>query len=65
MFFVNNTLLSPYASIGSFQHTTQIVITLDNQKNAIRGETASNFRSDSSEACTVQASVNNFLQLQE
>ena len=53
MSFVGNTLLPPDAPINQFQHVTQIVLTLDNQKTAIQGETVSNFRSDSPSACQV------------
>ena len=65
VFFVGDTLLSPDAPIGSFQHATQIVITLKNQKNSIRGDTVSHFFSKSPEAYLVRAGVNTFLRLQE
>ena len=44
VFFDGDTLLHPDASIGWFENVTQTVLTLDNQKNAIRGETVSHFR---------------------
>ena len=43
-FFISDTLLPPDALIEWFQHVTQIVLTLDNQKNAIQSETVSHFR---------------------
>ena len=46
LFFAGDTLLPQDALIGWFEHVTQIVLTLDNQKNAIRGETVSHFRSE-------------------
>ena len=65
VFFAGDTLLPPNAPIGWFEHVTQIVLTLDNQKNAIRGETVSNFRSECPAACPVRAGVNIFLRQQE
>ena len=35
VFFAGDTLLPPDAPIGWFKYVTQIVLTLDNQKNAI------------------------------
>ena len=61
VFFVRYTLLPPDASIGWFEHITQIVLALDNQKNAIQGETVSHFRSECPAACPVRAGVNIFL----
>ena len=43
--FSGDTLLPKNSPIGYFGHVTQIVLTLDNQKNAILGETISHFRS--------------------
>ena len=65
MFFVGDTLLLPDAPIGSFQHATQIFITLDNQNNAIREETVLHSWYKSSEAYPVQSGVNVFLQIRE
>ena len=45
VFFAGDNLPPPDAPIGWFEHVTQIVLTLDNQKNSIRGETVSYFRS--------------------
>ena len=51
--------------IEHFQHVTQIVLTLDNQKNAIQGESVSHFRSELAAACLVRAGVNIFLRMRE
>ena len=53
------------ASIWWFEHVTQIVLNLDNQKNAIRGETVSHFRFECPAACPVRAAVNIFLRQRE
>ena len=53
VFFIGDHLIPANAPVKDFQHATQIVLTLDNHKNAIRGETVSHFRSDSPEACPV------------
>ena len=47
IFFIGNYLLLTDALIKNFQHVTHIVLTLDNQKNAIRGNTASHLISES------------------
>ena len=45
VFFVGDQIFPADALIEQFQHATEIVLTLDNQKNAIRGESVSYFRS--------------------
>ena len=65
MFFIGDHLIPADAPIEQFQHATQIVLTLDNQRNSIRGETISNFRSESLAACLLLAGVKIFLHLQE
>ena len=50
VFFVGDILLPVDAPIENFHQATQIVLTLDNQKNFIRGETVSHFRSESPNA---------------
>ena len=65
MFFVGDYLLPADAPIEHFQHIIQIVLTLDNQKNSIPGETVYHFRSESHAACPVQEGINIFLLLQE
>ena len=45
-FSAGDTRLPPDALIGWFEHVNQIFLTLDNQKNVIRGETVSHFRSE-------------------
>ena len=64
-FFVGDTLLPQDAPIGWFEQLNQIVLTLDNQKNAIRGETACYFRLEPPVVCSVRSGVNIFLCLQE
>ena len=49
------------APIELLQHATHIVLTLDNQKNAIRGETVSHLELESLFACTLLACINIFL----
>ena len=49
----------------AFRHVTQIVITLDNQKDAISGETVSNFHSECASAIPVKVGINTFLYLQK
>ena len=56
-------LLLADVPIEHFQNVTQIVLTLDNQKNAIQGESVSHFLSESAAACPVQVWVNIFLQM--
>ena len=51
--------------IEHFQYSTQIVLTLDNQNNAIKGETISHFRSEYPAVCLVRAGVYIFLRIQE
>ena len=63
VFFVRDHLLPADALIDHFQHATQIFLTLDNQNNAIRGDTFSYFRSDSPEACPFRAGVNIFFHM--
>ena len=65
LFFAGDTLLPQDAPIRWFEHVNQIVLTLDNQNNAIRGETVSQFRSKCPVACPVRAGVNIFLCQQE
>ena len=59
------TPLPPYTPIGWSEHVTQIVLTLDNQKSAIRGETVSHFISECLAACPVRAGINIFLRQRE
>ena len=61
VFFVGDRLLPADALIEQFQHATQIVLNLDNQKNVIRRESVSHFGSESAVACSVRAGVNIFL----
>ena len=49
------------APIKRLQHVTHIVLTLDNQKNTIRGETVSHLQLESLVACALLACVNIFL----
>ena len=65
VFFVGDFLLPGDAPADHFCHATQIVITLNNQKNSICGETAYHFRSDSSPTCSVKASIDIFLHLRD
>ena len=53
VFFVGDRLLPADAPIEHFQHTTQIVLTLDKQKNSIRVESVSYFWSDLAAHCPV------------
>ena len=64
-FFFREKLLPADALIEQFQYATQIVLTLDNHKNTIRGETVSYFRSESSADCPVQAGIRTFLRMQQ
>ena len=61
VFFVRDILLPQDAPIGWFECVTQISLTLDNHKNAIRGETISHFRSECPSACPVRSAINIFL----
>ena len=63
MFSVGDFLLPRDTPAEHFSRATQIVLTLDNQKNSIRGETVSHFRSKSAAACPVKAGINIFLRL--
>ena len=65
MFFVGDFLLPRDAPAEHFRRTTQIVLTLDNHKNSIRGENVSHFRSKSAAACPVKAGVDIFLRLRD
>ena len=65
MFFVGDNLLPVDAPINHFHQENQVVLALDNQNNAILGETVSHFKSDFTEACLVQSGVNIFLCLKE
>ena len=65
VFFVGDQLLPADAPTEHFQHSTQIVLTLDNQKNVIRGESVSHFLSESAAARPVQAGVNIFLRMRK
>ena len=53
LFFIGDHLIPVNAPINHFQHATQIVLTLYNQKNYIQGETVSHFKSDSLPSCPV------------
>ena len=57
--------LPPDAPIWWFKYVTQIVLTLDNQKNSIPGETVSHSRSECPDACPVRVGVNIFLRQRE
>ena len=61
MFFVGDFLLPRDAPVEHFRRATQIVLTLDNKKNSIRGKTVSHFRSKSAAACPVKAGIDIFL----
>ena len=63
LLFLGGRLLPADAPIKHFQNATQIVLTLDNQKNAIRGESVSHFRSELAAAYLVRAGVNIFLHM--
>ena len=65
MFFVRGHLLPADAPIKYFQHVTQILFTLDNQKNAIQYKTVSQFRSESLVAYPVRTGVKIFLHMGE
>ena len=65
VFFVGDFLLPGDAPAEHFHQATQIFITLDNQKNAICGETVSHFRSKSATACPVKAGIDIFLRLRD
>ena len=60
VFFVGDQLPPVDAPIEHFQYATQIFLALEDQKNAIRGETISHFRSESPAAFPVRAYVNIF-----
>ena len=63
VFFVGDFLLPRDASAEHFRQAAQMFITFDNQKNAIRGETDSHFRSESAAVCPVKAGNDIFLRL--
>ena len=63
VFFVGDFLLPGDAPVKFFCQTTQIVITLNNKRNTIRGETLSQCCSDSAVACPVKAGIGIFLRL--
>ena len=65
MFFVGDQLLPSDTPIEHFQYATQIVPTLDIQKNYIRCDTVSHFRLESPSACPVLVGVNIFLCMRE
>ena len=53
VFFVGDQILPDNAPIDHFQYATHIVLALENQKNAIRGDTIYHFRSESPSAFPV------------
>ena len=63
--FVGDFLLLGDAPANQFCQAIQTVITLDNKKNAICGETVSHFRSESAAACLFKAGINIFLRLRD
>ena len=63
--FVGDFLLPGGTPVKHFRLATQIFLTLDNQNNAIRGETVSHFRSESAASFPVQAVIDIFLQLHD
>ena len=65
VFFVGDFLFPGDAPNNNFRHATQIITTLDNQKNSIQGETVSYFCSESTKAYPVKASIDIFLYLQD
>ena len=58
-------LLPADAPVKYFQHATKIVLTVEKQKNAIRGESVSHFRFESAVAHPVRLGVNFFLCMRE
>ena len=65
MFFVRDFLLPGDALPITSAMLTHIVIIIDNQKNAICGETVSHFRYESAAACSVKVGIDNFLRLRD
>ena len=65
MFFVEDFLLPGDAPAEHFRRATQILLTLDNQKNYIQSETVSHLRSKSAAACPVRAGIDIFLRLRD
>ena len=65
VFFIGDSLLPGDAPIEHFHQATQIVLALDKQESAIRGETIYHFKSYSATACPVWAGVNIFFFLIE
>ena len=65
MFFTGDSLLSVDALIEQFHQATQIVLTLNNQKNAIQDETVFHFKSDSAVEFLFRADVNMYLFLRD
>ena len=63
MFFVGDFFLSGDAPAEHFLWSDQNFLTLNNQKNSIRGKTVSHFRSKSATACPVKAGIDIFLRL--
>ena len=61
VFFIGDRLHPVDAYNEYLQHINQIVLTLNNQKNVIRGESVSHFRSESAAACPVRVDINIFL----
>ena len=65
VFFVGDRLLPANAPTEQFQNTNQIVLTLDNQKNAIIGESVLHFRSESAAAYPVRVGFKILLRMHE
>ena len=63
VFFVGDFLLPRDAPVEHFPQVAQIVIILDNQKNAIRGKTVLHFCYESDAACPVNVGIDIFLPL--
>ena len=63
LFFVVEFLLPGDAPADHFCYATQNLLTLNNQKNAIRSETVSHLQSESAAACQVKAGNDIFLRL--
>ena len=64
-FFVGERLLPADTLIEYFMNATPIIVTMDNQKNTIRGEYVSHLQFDLEAACPVRAGVNIFLGIRE
>ena len=61
LFFVGYFLLPEDVPAANFCQTTQIFVTLNNEKNSIRCENVSNLFSEYMAACPIKAGINIFL----